>query len=131
MTVLGTMELGIGVFRYNMMSDLAQEGSRWAAVRGAFTTEPATSTSLNTYLTGRALGIALTSVTMSCGASGAVLSPCDCDQGVGAVKCVAGNVVQVAVQSSFRPTALIPIGTITLQSTGQMTMPDHASVAGR
>src|SRR5438093_611632 len=32
MTVLGTMELGIGVFRYNMMSDLAQEGSRWAAV---------------------------------------------------------------------------------------------------
>src|SRR5437870_2687181 len=64
MTVFGTMELGIGIFRYNMLSDLAQEGARWAAVRGARTTDPATTANLNTFLTGRALGIPLTSVTM-------------------------------------------------------------------
>src|SRR5690349_22651180 len=35
MTLFGTIEFGRAVWQYNMMSDLAQEGARWATVHGA------------------------------------------------------------------------------------------------
>ena len=35
MTVLGTLEFGLAVWQYNMVSNLAQEGARWASVRGS------------------------------------------------------------------------------------------------
>src|SRR5437660_1352205 len=34
MVIFGIAEFGIAVWQYNMMSDLAQEGARWASVRG-------------------------------------------------------------------------------------------------
>ena len=34
-TLLGTVQFGVAIFRYNMVSDLAQEGARWAMVRGS------------------------------------------------------------------------------------------------
>ena len=35
MTLFGTIIFGIGVWRYNMVADLAQEGARWASVHGS------------------------------------------------------------------------------------------------
>ena len=35
MTLFGIIIFGIGVWRYNMVSDLAQEGARWASVHGS------------------------------------------------------------------------------------------------
>ena len=35
MTLFGTIEFGRAVWQYNMMSDLALEGARWASVQGA------------------------------------------------------------------------------------------------
>ena len=34
MLLLGTIVMGLGVFRYQQIASLAREGSRWAAVRG-------------------------------------------------------------------------------------------------
>ena len=35
MTVFGAFQIGLAVWQYNMVSDLAQEGARWASVRGS------------------------------------------------------------------------------------------------
>ena len=37
MTIFGVMGFGIAVWQFNMVADLAQEGARWAAVRGSTT----------------------------------------------------------------------------------------------
>ena len=42
MTIFGVLGFGVAVWRYNMVADLAQEGARWAAVRGSSTAAPAT-----------------------------------------------------------------------------------------
>ena len=35
MLILGTIVMGLGVFRYGQIASLAREGSRWASVHGA------------------------------------------------------------------------------------------------
>jgi Flp pilus assembly protein TadG len=42
MMLFGIVEFGIAVWRYNMVADLAQEGARWASVRGSDSDAPAT-----------------------------------------------------------------------------------------
>src|SRR5262245_28034900 len=54
--VFGTIQFGIGIWRYNTISDLAQEGARWASVRGNSTgaIQHASSTDVQNYVLSRA-----------------------------------------------------------------------------
>src|SRR5262245_65764390 len=72
-TVLfGTIEVGLLVWRYNMVSNLAQEGARWASVRGSTSSIlHASNSDVQTYVQGRALGITVT-VTTPLGAPSAL-----------------------------------------------------------
>ena len=107
MTLLGTAQFGIIVFRYNMMSDLAQEGARWASVRGGGSGAMAASQAdVQTYVQSRALGMSV-SVTTSVAPS----------------TLKAGDTIQVQVQHSFNPfTSIVRTGGFTVQSTAQMVM---------
>ena len=108
-TVLfGTVEFGLAVWRYNMVSNLAQEGARWALVRGSTSSILHASNSVvQTFVQGRAMGMTVT-VTTPLGAPSA-LKP--------------GEMVSVQVQTVVTPlTQLIPHGTLTFSSTASMVM---------
>src|SRR5438874_13444244 len=58
MTLFGTVQFGIAIWRYNMLSDLAQEGARWASVRGSTSgTQKATAAQVESFVQGRAVGM--------------------------------------------------------------------------
>jgi Flp pilus assembly protein TadG len=63
MLIMGTVIVGLGVFRYQQLQSLAREGARYASVRGpayiasqSGNTEPSTSTVL-AYVQGLAVGL--------------------------------------------------------------------------
>ena len=103
MTVFGTLQFGIIVWHYNMISNLAQEGARWASVRGATSTiVNASSTDVQNFLNGRSTGMTITATTTP--------------DPVG----TQGTVVTVQVQTTFAPlTGLLPVSR-TMTSTAQM-----------
>jgi Flp pilus assembly protein TadG len=105
-TIFGTLQLGLAVWQYNMVANLAQEGARWASVRGSTSSLP--TASLQGFVQSRSLGINVTATASPSGAPGS-LSP--------------GDTVSVRVQTVFAPlTPLIPMTTITLKSTAKMIM---------
>ena len=112
MTIFGTLEFGVAVWQYNMVSDLAQEGARWASVRGttsSLPSSPAAASDVLTYLQGRSVGILGAACPPSCVTTtpGTVGAP--------------GSTFSVTVTQDFAPlTALIPLTTLHLQSTAQM-----------
>jgi Flp pilus assembly protein TadG len=104
--VFGIIEFGIAVWRYNLVADLAQEGARWASVRGADSGAVASSNDVQTFVQSRAMGLA-PSVTTTWSPSSK--KP--------------GAIVTVTVQTNFTPgTNLIPHGTFTLRSSAQMVI---------
>ncbi len=110
MTVLGTMEFGILVFRYNMLSDLAQEGARRGSVCGKYTVYTgglAGQCNISTFVQARSVGINPTvAVTWSAG-SAANSNP--------------GDTVTVALTHQFNPlTKIVPLATLTLSSSARM-----------
>ena len=104
MTVFGTLQFALMVWRYNMISNLAQEGARWASVRGSTSTiVNATSSGVQTFIDSRSTGITVTATTTP--------SP------VG----TQGSIVTVQVQTTFAPlTGIVPMSPLTLSSTAQM-----------
>jgi Flp pilus assembly protein TadG len=104
MTVFGTLEFGLMVWHYNMISNLAQEGARWASVRGSSSSiTHATSSAVQTFISSRSTGITVTSTTAP--------SP------VGPQ----GSTVTVQVSTTFAPlTGIVPMSPLTLSSTAQM-----------
>lgn len=68
-TVFGILELGLGVYRYNMIANLAQEGARWAAVHGSKSPSPAHLSDVRSFLTARASGLDMSVTTSSNGSS--------------------------------------------------------------
>jgi Flp pilus assembly protein TadG len=103
--LFGTIGFGLAVWRYNMMSNLAQEGARWAAVHGKNSGSPKTASDTQTYVQSRAVGLSVT-----------VPSPPTSNPST----LIAGQTVTVKVQTTFRPfTALVPAATLTLHSTAQ------------
>jgi Flp pilus assembly protein TadG len=106
MTIFGTLQFGLMVWHYNMISNLAQEGARWASVRGSTSTiVNATSSDVQTFVDSRSTGITVTATTAP--------SP------VG----TQGSIVTVQVQTTFAPlTGLIPMASLTLSSTAQMVV---------
>jgi Flp pilus assembly protein TadG len=113
MTILGTMIFGIVVFRYNMLSDLAQEGARRASVCGANANVLRASGWCNVedFVRSRALGINLDSVTVTPSDGG----PSDL------TTLNAGESVTVQVTHTFNPmTMIIPARTLTFSASATM-----------
>ena len=104
MTIFGTLQFALMVWRYNMISNLAQEGARWASVRGSTSTiVNATSSDVQTFVASRSTGFTVTATTTP--------SP------VG----TQGSVVTVQVQTTFAPlTGILPMAALTMSSTAQM-----------
>ena len=106
LTMFGTIEFGLAVWQYNMMSDLAQEGARWASVHGASSSSPASAADVQTFVQGRALNFTVTATTTPVPST---VAP--------------GSTITVQVQSTYSPlTSLIPQTVLTLQSTAKMVV---------
>jgi Flp pilus assembly protein TadG len=122
-TLLGILVLGLMAFRYNMMADLAQEGARWASVRGSGASSPVSGAStgdVQAYVAARAVGIPVTVSTTS--ASGTAPYSCTATS-VNPSTLSQGARFCVTVASAFSPmTGLVPLRSLTLQSTVQMVM---------
>ena len=123
MTLTGVFSFGIAVWRYNAVAHLAQEGARWASVRGSGATgavASASSADVQSYVQGRAMGINVTVSTTTASNT----SPYTCTSTVvNPSTLTTGSRICVQVTNTFAPlTAYMPSGTMTLQSTAQMMM---------
>jgi Flp pilus assembly protein TadG len=116
-TILGIMQFGIGVWQYNMMSDLSQEGARWASVRGHSSGASAASeAAVQSFVQSRSLGMSPTVNVYSASASN-VCSTTHVDPSTIAP----GNGICVNVTKTFAPfTGIVPMSTLTLSATAQM-----------
>ena len=63
MMIFGALEFGIAVWNYNLVSDLAQEGARYAAVHGQTSGSPKTTADVATFVQSRASGLPVTTTT--------------------------------------------------------------------
>jgi Flp pilus assembly protein TadG len=121
MTILGLVSFGIAVFRYNLVADLAQEGARWASVRGSghdTLVSAASESDVQTYVQGRALGLSVTvhvyTVNSSKTCTATTVDPSALSEGTGFC---------VKVTNTFTLlTRYVPGGSMTLQSTAEMVM---------
>ena len=109
--LFGTIQLGVAVWNFNTLSSLAQEGARWAAVRGANCgCSQATATSVQDFVRSRALGMASTALTVTT----------TWPDG-GSPSNSAGKTVQVSIDYTFPLlTAIVPVGALPLRGTAQM-----------
>jgi Flp pilus assembly protein TadG len=109
MTILGMAEFGVLIFRYNMLSNLAQEGARRASVCGKNSSLSTSDCDINSFVQTRSLGINTTvSVTWSAG-SASSSNP--------------GDTVTVLVQHPFGVmTNIVPLAAGTMSSSAQMVV---------
>ena len=63
MLLFGIMEFGRAIFAFNQLAYLAQEGARYASLHGSSASTVATSASIATYVTSKAIGIQPTTTT--------------------------------------------------------------------
>lgn len=100
----GTIEFGRMILDYNIVSNAAREGVRYAIVRGSASGRTATADEVKQYVVGRSVGLLSTSnVTVTWPTNKAV-----------------GSVVRVQVQYSFTPiVTLLPQTAVNLSSTTQ------------
>ena len=128
-TIFGILEFGLAVWQYNMLSNFAQEGARWAAVRGAGNTTPCTgvgtppckasTADVGTFVNSRALGMTVTVATYSADDTTKACTTTATDPST----LYAGDGLCVKVSKTFSPfSRVVPMGNLTLQSTAQMTM---------
>ena len=116
-TVLfGIIDFGQSIWRYNMMGDLAQEGARWAAVRGKFGDTPATAADVQTYVRAR------TELNVTVNTTRVDPVSHHCIEGLVDPSTLSpGDAFCVNVQGSYsRVSALIPIPSMTLHGRAQM-----------
>jgi Flp pilus assembly protein TadG len=131
MTLFGIFEFTQAVWRYNMVSNLAQEAARWASVRGsgaatggcsvctATCIRQATNAELNSYINCRALGLSVVATTYTVDPTTKACTTTTTDPS----SLGWGDGVCVTVSTQFAPvTAWIPFASITLDSTAQMIM---------
>ena len=105
--IFGIVQFGRAVWQYNTVSNLAQEGARWASVRGNTSSMPATAAELQAFVESRSPGFSLTATATPANPSAAA----------------PGAVISVQVTSSFAvATPLLPIASINLSSTAQMVV---------
>lgn len=119
MLLFGTCTFGLGVWEYNMVSNLAQEGARWAAVHGPDSVSPATAADVQTFVQGRGLGLTLTATTSTADATTRTCNTTSANPSAMS----SGTGVCVKVQTSFAPMTMLWSGAAwNLQSTAQMVM---------
>jgi Flp pilus assembly protein TadG len=119
MMMFGLTQYGFLVWQYNMISNLAQEGVRWASVRGANSAAPASGAQVQTYVQSRTVGMNVTVTTTSVDPATKVCTT----TAVNPSTLKRGSGVCVKVQTTFTPlTSFIPISSKTLQVTAQMIM---------
>ena len=64
--LFGIIEVGLAIYRYNLVSDLAQEGARRAVVCGSASVLPGGNCDIDSYVRNRAAGlISIDSVTVN------------------------------------------------------------------
>jgi Flp pilus assembly protein TadG len=63
--VLGIITAGYLVFLYNSTAYMAQQGARWASVRGSSSDSPATAAAVASYVDGQAAGLSPGSLTVN------------------------------------------------------------------
>lgn len=66
--IFGILLFGIGVWNYNLVSNLAQEGARYAAVHGQNSGTPISTTDVANFVTSRAVNLSPLTVTTPLGA---------------------------------------------------------------
>ena len=108
MLSLGLAEFGRAIFDYSIVSSLAREGVRYAAVRGSASGHAATAGNISAYVQSKASGMNVT-VTVT-------WTPANNNN--------PGSTVNVQVQYTFRSVApvLLSLGTIPLTSTSSMVI---------
>jgi Flp pilus assembly protein TadG len=103
--LFGIIQFGLAIWQYNAMSNLAQEGARWASVRGSSSSVPATAAQLQAFVQSRATGFTVTVTATPANPSAAA----------------PGTTIAVSVSSTFNmATALIPRASMNLESTARM-----------
>lgn len=109
MMVFGTIEFGLAIWNYNLVSDLAQEGARFASVHGRNSDSPADQATVAAFVESRSSAL-LTGLTITTpGGSPDTLR--------------AGAVVQVRVDYQLvAGGGLIPSWNIPIFSTARMTV---------
>jgi Flp pilus assembly protein TadG len=122
LTILfGTIQFGLAVWQYNVISNLAQEGARWASVHGKNAGSPANRAAVEAFVRSRAVG--MTGVTVDTYSADATTKACTTTPTNPNVL-TAGDGICVWVQkpaTSF--TALIPFASgAKLGATAQMIM---------
>lgn len=105
--ILGALEFGIAVWNYNLVSNLAQEGARYAAVHGQNSGSPVDTAAVSAFVQARAVGLSVTTTTPS-GAPNSLLP---------------GSTVAVSVSHTLSiGGGLIPYWNFPIASTAQMTV---------
>jgi Flp pilus assembly protein TadG len=103
--LFGIIESGLMVWTYNTVAFAAREGTRYAAVRGANNSSPATASTVQTYVKSRAIGLDPTKMTVT-----TTWLPDN----------TPGNYVRVVVNYQYSMvTALFMSGSVTLTSTSR------------
>ena len=103
--IFGTLQFGIAIWNYNLVSDLAQEGARYGAVHGLNSGSPMTEAQVRTYVDTRALGLSVTTTT-PLGPPGGM---------------AAGSVVEVQVAHTLTAGGgLLPAWNFNIQTTARM-----------
>lgn len=118
MTVFGILQFGLAVWNYNMLSSLAQDGARYASIRGDTNATTCTTISqvecetttemVQTYVRSRVVGMTPGDVTVT-----TTWPPSDENS--------AGDTVQVQVDYTFSLfTKIVRTGSLTLHGVAQM-----------
>lgn len=104
--IFGALEFGIAVWNYNLVSNLAQEGARYAAVHGQQSGSPIDITAVGTFVQARAVGL---SVSTTMPAAPNTLAP--------------GSLVEVRVSHTLSVGGgLLPFWNFPVSSTARMTV---------
>jgi Flp pilus assembly protein TadG len=107
MMIFGIIEFGIVIWNYNLVSNLAQEGARYAAVHGQTSGAAQNESQVASYVSSRAIGLIVTTTTEPS------------TTGPGGV--VAGNPVAVTVSHTLNwGGGLLPLWRFNVQSTARM-----------
>jgi Flp pilus assembly protein TadG len=120
--ILGVIVVGLGMFRYNQVAELAREGARWASVRGAqYSADtgnaPASSTDIRNYVESLATGLDPNSLTVT-----TTWNTSNALTHTSANNSTVKNTVSVTVSYPWVPEAFFGGATLTMQSTSVMTM---------
>ncbi len=106
-TIVGTMDLGQGIWANNALAHAAHEGVRYAIVRGADSLSPATESDIRDYVRSKAPFLGSSNVNVS------VTWTPDTSP---------GSTVEVTASYTFQPLISVYLSDVTLSSTAQLVM---------